>query len=320
MSDKRHVKFSSSPPSLRGVLKHAEPHPRDSGVGSSSSDHTGSSGSLDERFTARDYNIQSNNVDALREALSDTIKDVENWKSRYLKKNNEQIETRRNLKNSENRYREVCEQNETMQAQLESLEDRMAKQDVALDIANTKIRDLESDLADQTAELSEWKERYKALHQLYEETRHSADASSVSGASGDHSVGRTRSHREKDSSELTSRMKERINRDQTDSGSSHASSSHASKSSRSSEATLSSKRSSHRTTASSSDKPYIEKLPTRASTSGLTSPRHPGTYTLTTASNTSSSRKHGTGSSSRRENGDYIAHPLPLPDRSRHAS
>ncbi|KAI0423597.1 hypothetical protein F5Y09DRAFT_348673 [Xylaria sp. FL1042] len=316
MSDKRHVKFSSSPPAPRGVLKHTEPHPRDSGVGSSSSDHTGSSGSLDERFTARDYNIQSNNVDALREALSDTIKDVENWKNRYLKKNNEQIETRRNLKNSENRYRESCEHTETMQAQLESMEDRMAKQDVALDIANTRIRELESDLADQIAELSEWKERYKNLHELYEAARHSADASSISGASGDHSVVRSRSHRGKrDSAEMTSRMKERINRDQTDSGSSHAS-----KSSRGSEATVSSKHSSHRTNASSSDnKPYIEKMPpTRASTSGLTSPRHHGSYTLTTASTSSSSRKHGTGSSSRRENGDYIAHPLP--DRTRHAS
>ncbi|KAI1305431.1 hypothetical protein F5Y03DRAFT_151808 [Xylaria venustula] len=322
MSDTRHVKFSSSPP-LRGVLKHPEPNPRDSGVGSSSSSHSGSSGSLDERFTARDYNLQSNNVDALREALADTIKDVENWKSRYLKKNNEQIETRRNLKNMEKRYQESCENNETMQARLESMEDRMAKQDVALDVANVRIRDLESDLSDQTAELSEWKDRYKVLHELYEAARHSADTSSVSGASGDHSVGRTRSHREKrDSAELTSRMKERINRDQTDSGSSHAS-----KSSRSSEATVSSKRSSHRTNTSSSDKPYIEKMP-RASasvitTNGLTSPRHHGSYTLTTASTPreSSSRKHGTSSSSRsghRENGDYIAHPLP--DRTRHAS
>ncbi|KAI1428902.1 hypothetical protein F5Y12DRAFT_640111 [Xylaria sp. FL1777] len=308
MSEPRHVKFSSSPPVPRGVLKHTEPHPRDSGVGSSSSDHTGSSGSLDERFTVRDYNIQSNNVDALREALSDTIKDVENWKTRYLKKNNEHIETRRNLKNTENRYRDSIEQNETMQAKLESMDDRMAKQDVALEIANTKISELESDLA-------EWKDRYMALHELYEAARHSADASVVSGGSGEHSPGpgRTRSHREKrDSAEMTSRMKERINRDQQDSGSSHAS-----KSSRSSEATVSSKRSSHKPTVSASDKPYIEKMP-RASVSNLTSPRHHGTYTLTSASSSSSSRKNGTGPSSRRENGDYIAHPLP--DRTRHAS
>lgn len=85
MSDSRRVKFSSSPP-LRGVLKHPESNPRDSGVGSSSSDHTGSSGSLDERFTARDYNVQSNNVDALREALTDAIKDIDYWRNRYQKR------------------------------------------------------------------------------------------------------------------------------------------------------------------------------------------------------------------------------------------
>ncbi|KAK5634257.1 hypothetical protein RRF57_009971 [Xylaria bambusicola] len=324
MSEKRHVKFSPSPPTGRGILKHTESSPRDSGLGSSSSDHTGSSGSLDERFTPRDYNIQSNNVDALREALIDTIKDIDNWKNRYAKKNSEQIETRRNLKNAENRYREAYEKNETMEAQMESMEDRMAKQDVALDIANDKIRELESRLDDQIAELSEWQEKYKQLHELYEVARHSTDGSVVSAGSGElpQALGRRRSQREKrESTDMTSRMKQRINRgDQADSGSSHGS-----KSSRSSEATVASKRSSHHASTSSNDKPYIEKMP-RATTSGLTasgltSPRQHGSYALTTAiSNTSSSRKHGASSSSRsghRENGDYIAHPLP--DRSRYS-
>ncbi|GAW23611.1 hypothetical protein ANO14919_131850 [Xylariales sp. No.14919] len=302
MSESRRVKFSSSPP-LRGALKHSEPNPRDSGVGSSSSDHTGSSGSLDERFTVRDYNIQSNNVDALREALSDTIKDVENWKARYFKKNNEQIETRRNLRNTEGLYRDACEHKDTLQAQLESVEDRMEKQDAALDIANARIQDLESDL-------SEWKDKYQTLHELYEEARHSANSSIISVGSGEHSLGRTRSHKEKDSAALTSRMKERINRDHPDAGSS--------RSSRSSEGTAPSKRSSQRTSTTASDKPYIEKMPPRASTNSLTSPRQHGSYTLTTASASSSSRKHGTVSTTRsghRENGDYVAHPLP--DRTR---
>ncbi|KAF2967365.1 hypothetical protein GQX73_g6193 [Xylaria multiplex] len=310
MSDNRRVKFSSSPP-LRGVLKHSEPHPRDSGVGSSSSDHTGSSGSLDERFTVRDYNIQSNNVDALREALSDTIKDVENWKNRYLKKNNEQIETRRNLRNSETLYRDACERTDTMQAQLESVQDRMDKQDVALDVANSRIQELEADLL-------EWKEKYANLHELYEEARekakHSTDVSIISGGSGEHSLGRAISQREKrDSADLATRMKERINRDNPDSASS--------KSSRGSDGTGSSKRSSQRTSAVlASDEPYIEKMP-KASRNSLASPRHHGSYTLTTAtaSTASSSRKHGAGSSSHpgyRENGNYVPHPLP-PDRAR---
>ncbi|KAI0543828.1 hypothetical protein F4679DRAFT_79531 [Xylaria curta] len=313
MSDSRRVKFSSSPP-LRGVLKHPEPNPRDSGVGSSSSDHTGSSGSLDERFTVRDYNVQSNNVDALREALTDAIKDIDHWKNKYQKKNNEQTETRRKHRDTETLYRESVERNQTLQAKAESMQDRMEKQDVALDIANTRISDLEDQLAD-------WKERYQNLDDLYESVRHSANASIVSGGSGDHSMGLSapRSHRDKkESEEMASRMKERINRENPDSGSSHAS-----RSSRGSEATVSSKRTSHRTSVSASDnKPYIEKMP-RASTNSLTSPRQHGSYSLTTAERTStssSSRRHNTGSSrtGNREHGDYIAHPLP--DRSRRIS
>ncbi|KAI0403425.1 hypothetical protein F4802DRAFT_289017 [Xylaria palmicola] len=311
MSDGRRVKFSSDQP-LRGVLKHPEPNPRDSGVGSSSSDHTGSSGSLDERFTARDYDLQSNNVDALREALADAIKDIDHWKNRYLKKNNEHIEARRSQRTTESLYREACERKQTMEAQVESMRDRMEKQDVAHDIANTRIQDLE-------AELDDWKEKYTDLDNLFESMRHSASASVVSAGSGDHALGlgRTRSQREKrDSAEMTSRLKERINRDQPESGSSHAS-----RSSRSSEATVSSKRTAQRASTSTSDsrEPYIEKMP-RVSATALTSPRQPGNYNLTTADRTSnsSSRRHGTSSSSRaahREHGDYIAHPLP--DRAR---
>ncbi|TRX92256.1 hypothetical protein FHL15_006871 [Xylaria flabelliformis] len=314
MSDSRRVKFSSSPP-LRGVLKHSEPNPRDSGVGSSSSDHTGSSGSLDERFTVRDYNVQSNNVDALREALTDAIKDIDHWKNKYQKKNNEQTETRRKHRDTDALYRDAIERNQTMQAKVDSMGDRMEKQDVALDIANTRISDLQAELAD-------WKEKYQILDDLYESVRHSANTSIVSGGSGDHSMGLSapRSHRDrKESEDMASRMKERINRENPDSGSSHAS-----RSSRSSEATVSSKRTGHRTSVSASDnKPYIEKMP-RASANSLASPRQHGTYSLTTAekasASSSSSRRHGTGSSrtGNREHGDYIAHPLP--DRSRRIS
>ncbi|KAI0437896.1 hypothetical protein F4803DRAFT_125271 [Xylaria telfairii] len=315
MSDSRRVKFSSSPP-LRGVLKHPESNPRDSGVGSSSSDHTGSSGSLDESFTARDYNVQSNNVDALREALTDAIKDIDYWRNRYQKKNNEHTETRRKLRDTEASYRDAIERTQTMQAQVESMEDRMEKQDIAIDVANTRILDLQTELTD-------WKEKYQNLDDLYESVRHSATTSMISGGSGEHSMalGSPRSHRDKkESEEMASRMKERINRDHPDSGSSHAS-----KSSRSSEATVSSKRPGHRTGASASDnKPYIEKMP-RSSTISLASPRQHGSYSLTTAerapASSTSTRRNGTVSSSRtghREQGDYIAHPLP--DRSRRIS
>ncbi|KAI0205558.1 hypothetical protein F4808DRAFT_237939 [Astrocystis sublimbata] len=350
MSDSRRVKFSSSPssPPLRGVLKHPEPNPRDSGVGSSSSDHTGSSGSLDERFTARDYNVQSNNVDALREALTDAIKDIDQWKNKYQKKSNEQTETRRKLREAENRFREATDlrqeeidRNQKLEERYRKLEERyqkmeerdqksddrcrkleernrklqerMENQDAALDVANNKIQDLEEQMADQQAD---WQEKYQSLDDLYQSVKPSASMSMISGSSGEASL--HRGHRDKKGSDdITSRMKERINRDHVDSGSSHGS-----RSSRSSDATVTTKRPSHRTNASTSDdKPYIEKMP-RMSSNTLASPRQPGNYTLTTAdksANSSASRRHGgTSSSSRtshREHGDYIPHPLP--DRSR---
>ncbi|GAP83900.1 hypothetical protein SAMD00023353_0503190 [Rosellinia necatrix] len=328
MSDSRRVKFSSSP-TPRSILKQSEPHPRDSGVGSSSSDHTGSSGSLDERFTARDYDIQSNNVDALREALTDAIKDINHWKTKFEKKHSEQVETRRKLRHAEARYEEAFENNQLLEVRVNSLNDRMEKQDTALDIANAKIADLDGELSEwkdncQTlgGELSEWKDNYQRLDDLYQSVKHSASGSVVSGGSGEHSLvlGPTRSHRDKkDGTEMTSRMKERINRDQTDSSSSQA----TTRSSRSTEATTSSKRANHRAApaASDSSKPYIEPMPPRVSNSSsnnntLASPRQRGTYTLTTAERRREAPGPSSSSSSRRysrhgEQGDYIAHPLP---------
>ncbi|KAI1165926.1 hypothetical protein F5B18DRAFT_135454 [Nemania serpens] len=317
MSDGRRVTFSPTPP-LKGVLKHPEPHARDSGVGSSSSDHTGSSGSLDEKFTARDYDIQSNNVDALREALADAIKDLDQWKTRYSKKSSEQADARKSQRQTETLYREALEREELLQAKVDSLMDRMEKQDVALEMANVKISDLEF-------ELDELKDNYKNLDNLYETMRHSGATSMVSSSSGDHSLnfGLTRSQREKDSAEMSSRLKERINRDQTDS------SSHTTQGSRSSNTAANSKRSSQRTVASAnssnSSKPYIEKMP-RVSNNALASPRQHGSYNLTTAerrpeTSTSSSRRLAAGSrTGHREHGDYIAHPLPLPDHTRRTS
>ncbi|KAI1197070.1 hypothetical protein F5X97DRAFT_194541 [Nemania serpens] len=321
MSDGRRVTFSPPPP-LKGVLKHPEAHAhahaRDSGVGSSSSDHTGSSGSLDEKFTARDYDIQSNNVDALREALADAIKDLDQWKVKYTKKSNEQAETRKSHRQTETLHREALEREELLQAKVESLMDRMEKQDTALEMANNKISDLEY-------ELDELKDHYKNLDDLYETMRHSGATSIVSSSSGDHSLnyGLTRSQREQDSAEMSSRMKERINRDQTDS------SSHTTQGSRSSNTAANSKRSSQRTGASAntsnSSKPYIEKMPPRVSSNALASPRQHGSYHLTSAerrpeSTSSARRLAAVPRAGHREHGDYVPHPLPLPDHTRRTS
>lgn len=332
MSDNRRVKFSTSP-TPRGILKQPDSHPRDSGVGSSSSDHTGSSGSLDEKFTARDYNIQSNNVDALREALADAIKDIQTWRGKYDKKSAEHLEARKELRGAQRLYQEAFEKNNKLEDRVKSLNDRMDDQDTALEVANSQIASLD-------AELEDWKDKYKQLDDLYESMRRSPNPSIISGGSGDHSLG-LGPLRGGGGVEMIPRMKERINRDQTDSGSSH-------RSSRSSDATTSStsKRTVPVATTSSSSKrlvpiattstndpskPYIEKMPSSSSSktahsTSLASPRQPGNYTFTTVvepypSSSSSSRRHGTGSSSRHprhEGGDYVAHPLP--DRSRRIS
>ncbi|KAJ8108642.1 hypothetical protein ONZ43_g6363 [Nemania bipapillata] len=197
MSENRRVTFSPSPP-LRGVLKHNEPHPRDSGVGSSSSDHTGSSGSLDEIFTARDYNLQSNNVDALREALADAIKDIDQWKNKYNKKNAELIDTRKSLRETEKLYK-------ASRDHIQQLEERMGNQDVAHQVQNSRIDDLES-------EVSKWEVKYNNLLVDFDELEYSVNSSILPASSYDFGP---RSRRE--DTDMASRLKERINREQADS-------------------------------------------------------------------------------------------------------
>ncbi|KAI1439064.1 hypothetical protein GGR50DRAFT_221506 [Xylaria sp. CBS 124048] len=283
MPENHRVKFSIP-------LNRDDSPPRDSGVGSSSSDRTVSSGSPDESFTAHDYDIQSNSVDALREALRDAIKDIEKLKDKYRKEQMDHSQTYKALREANRKYREQCEYTK-------EVEGRMKKQDTALDTANARIQTLQE-------QLDAYKEKYKDLHERYQEKVNSTDGSIISGGSGDHSHG-SRSYLESDHSDIH-RLKERINRD-TDS-----SSANVSKSSRSSDNTTSSKR----TSSTAISQPYIEKMPPRKPhKANLVSPREHGTFNLTTAANISSAKRHGTTASSRRhEGGDYI--PYPLPDRS----
>ncbi|KAI2631770.1 hypothetical protein GGS21DRAFT_160763 [Xylaria nigripes] len=286
MSGGRQVKFSIP---LATRMVRPEPHPLDSGVGSSSSDHTGSSGSFDEIFTAQDYNIQSNNVDALREALRDAIKDIARWKDKFHQEQFDNTQTHKRERDTNMLYRKQCEFTKDAESRLE-------KRETALNETNAKIKALEKELSDHKAQ-------YKELHERYQAAVNSADGSVLSGGSGEHSHG-SRSYLGSDGSDFH-RLKERINRDH-DTGVSNT----PSKNTRNSEHTASSKGSS----TSSTSKPYIEKMPTKNNHSNLVSPRAHGAYNLSTATNNSSSRKHGTASSSRRgerERGDYIFHPLP---------
>ncbi|KAI0968569.1 hypothetical protein F4678DRAFT_193544 [Xylaria arbuscula] len=92
-----------------------------------------------------------------------------------------------------------------MQSRLKSMENRMAEQDEALDIADNRARDLEDNL-------SERKDKYKQLHELYLVTRHSTERPVASGGSGELSLGRSRSQKEKShSADMTSRLKGHLN-------------------------------------------------------------------------------------------------------------
>ncbi|KAI8634375.1 hypothetical protein F5Y19DRAFT_209767 [Xylariaceae sp. FL1651] len=307
MSDNRRVKFSSSPP-LKGVLKHHDP--RDSGVGSSSSDHTSSSGNLDERFTVRDFDIQSNDVGALREALGAAKEKIDYWKGKYLTRDEEYIDARNKKRETELSWRDECDRSEKLEVRMKDLES-------ALNHANIRIQEVE-------AERDDWSTRYYELHDQYTVVVQSVDSVMASGGSSDSSqrLERSRSHHaKKDSKELTDRMKERLNREQKSDSTS------ASRSSHNTDSGTSSKRPSRRLSVSASNrKPYVEKLPPQSSTS-LASPRQSGSYTLTSADRTrgpntdatlsSVPRRRQAGpsshsaSTSHREPGDYIQHPLP---------
>ncbi|KAJ8118715.1 hypothetical protein ONZ43_g3936 [Nemania bipapillata] len=93
-----------------------------------------------EIFTARDHNLQRNNIDALREALADAIKDIDQWRDKYNKKNAELIKTRKNLRETEKLYKAGRDH-------IQQLEERMGNQDVALQVQNNRIDELESEVS-----------------------------------------------------------------------------------------------------------------------------------------------------------------------------
>ncbi|KAI1746898.1 hypothetical protein F4782DRAFT_535932 [Xylaria castorea] len=143
----RLVKFSSSPP-LRAVA-------------------------LAKNLRLGIFDVQVNNVDALRETLSHAIEDISNLKSKYQMKNNEETETRNKYQDTEALYRDAIERNQIIQAEVEVLEKHMDKKDVALKMANRNIRHLESDV-------SEWKDKCEKFHEFHEAARLSAHTSVIS--------------------------------------------------------------------------------------------------------------------------------------------
>jgi len=310
------VRFSNTG-APRGILKNADAHGRDSGVGSSSSDHTGSSSGdnldLDDRFTARDYNVQSNDVNALQEALQNLIDEHKRDQKKCTELRNENRELRKNERHMIGLYQGECDK-------VAELEDRMKLLDTAVDRQNAQIAELKEANKKLTLEKDEQRETYEVLLLDYEYVRDELEAAKQAGLQWD----------KRDSTEMKDRMKDRINRDPVSSSSTGGSSrpppsrsSHTTSDNTSS----STKRPSRRLSISAGPKPYKERMsssgnpmmsPT-ASGYGAVSNHHLAPADLTSSSrrpaasvisNASSHREH-------REHGDYVPHPLPMPDRTR---
>jgi hypothetical protein len=216
--------------------------------------------------------MQSNNVDALRGAFSDLLQDHEQLKKRSEKKEEECAQQRKLRREEQDRTIEA-------EGRIKELTVKLKRTEEALSDADNKIVQIE-------LQLDNWKTKYDSLYELWKDSKQAADAAMILGGSGESSLEleRTRSRREKkDSTDLTTRMRERINREPNSEGS------NASRSSHNSEGTTTTKRSSRRlSTSGSTRKPYVEKMPT--------------------------DKRHAPNSSShsgQREYGDYVAHPLP---------
>ncbi|KAI0390062.1 hypothetical protein F5Y17DRAFT_87379 [Xylariaceae sp. FL0594] len=175
------VRFSNTA-APRGILKTSDTHGRDSGIGSSSSDHTGSSSGdifdLDHPFTARDYNIQSNDVSLLQE--------LQELRKNYEKLQNDHRKLQRTERQVSGLYRDECAKVEELEKTVEDVKHRMGLLDTALDHQNQEIENLKEanmTLADERDKLAH---DYKSL---------CADINKE-GSAG-----------------LTDRMRDRINRD-----------------------------------------------------------------------------------------------------------
>ncbi|KAI0602381.1 hypothetical protein F4775DRAFT_238284 [Biscogniauxia sp. FL1348] len=193
MPEKRVTFQSSSSPrgSSRPSYQSSRTSTRDSGFGSLPSDQAGVGGMQDRTFTAQDYNFQSNSIPALREALAEASEQLEVWKNRYARKEKELSEANKTNKSFklelDNHYHHIQE----------------------LDAKNIELEE----------ELESWTEQYNYLsHALteYEEENRSLRQTiqSMAPTSGQ-PLPRTsgsRSRQERESKELTDRMKQRLSR------------------------------------------------------------------------------------------------------------
>ncbi|KAI1260750.1 hypothetical protein F5Y18DRAFT_431918 [Xylariaceae sp. FL1019] len=285
----RHVSFSGSRPlPLRSAMRHTtHDHPRDSGIGSSSSDHTSTSGNLDERFTAREFNIHSADPSTLREAYGALQERLESEKTTCHNLNLECRQLRLEKRDLENDFRKQCDHSNSLAAQVQDLKQRL--EDVSL-------------------EGKSWADRYYKLHN---ETHGIHSPTYMSGESGESSHGES-SRKQKD------RMKDRINRDTPESPR-HSRSSHPP------DALKPPKKTTRGHSRSASDRtPYIEPMPKAGSSSrhshSHSAPR--SSHHRGSANEPATITRRGSVTISiprtvHREPGDYSTVDYPLPDHPR---
>ncbi|KAI0140500.1 hypothetical protein GGR57DRAFT_509422 [Xylariaceae sp. FL1272] len=285
-NSERHVSFSGlQPQPLKSAMRHPNREsPRDSGVGSSSSDHTSTSGNLDERFTERQFNVHSADPSTLREALGTLQHNFESLKAKCLNRDEECKQLRLEKRDLENKFRGECAQ---------------------VDELTCQVQDLQQKLEDVEHERDSWATKY---YTLYDETKGARSPSYMSGGSGESSHGES-SRRQKD------RLKDRITLENPEG--------YRGRSSYPPDALKSQKKTTRGHSRSASDRtPYIEPMPKPSSSkrhsNSHTAPRssrHGGSANesapITRRPSVSVTR------ASFPEPGDYSTQHYPLPDRPR---
>ncbi|KAI0130297.1 hypothetical protein BJ170DRAFT_593810 [Xylariales sp. AK1849] len=293
MSNNRSVRFPDDPGNRSSRRS------RDSGVGSSSTEQAGTGGRPDRRFTVQDREEQWRNPRALQEALDTATEALEKYKKKCLELDQAVSTGKKDLRESEARWRAQCDHNEELKQENGLLREQVIAHKDAFD-----------DMRDQR---DDWRQKYLS------ETSPVSGVPMMSGGSGESSDGIKRTKSKRDSGkDQKARLKERINKGTVDSEAPSSKSHHGSHKTRERRRSIS--------VSTSSRTPYIEEPPKDRSRPPLT--RGYDNYTTAPIASTSISRTDAyvaistvprttepTVSSTYRtagyQTGDYVPHPLP---------
>ncbi|KAI5925980.1 hypothetical protein F4810DRAFT_617711 [Camillea tinctor] len=200
MPEKRVTFQTSSSPrsSSRPSYQSSRTSTRDSGFGSLPSDQAGFGGMPDRTFTAQDYDLQSNSIPALQEALAEASERVELLRRQCRGKD-----------------KELSDANKTIKAYK-----------IEIDEHYHRIEDLEASNVELEDEISSWADQYtylsRNLQDCEEENRSLRQTLEAIGPASSQAIPRTcgaRSRHDRDGKELSDRMKQRLNRNRNSSSS-----------------------------------------------------------------------------------------------------